>query len=349
MAVEWKDAKMFHKHKPLREQVIVITGASSGIGLTTAEMAAKKGAKVVLTARTEEKLRKICENLRKKGRTVAYIPADVGDPADVARVVHFAEQTYGRIDTWVNNAGLAIFGKLEAVEIKDAKRLFDTNFWGMVHGCEAVLPSMRQTGGGVIINVGSVLADRSIPLQGFYAASKHAVKAYTDSLRMELEMADEPIDICLIKPTSVNTPYTHHAKNLTECEPTLPPPVYAPEVVARAILDCAVRPRRDIYVGGAARGIHLVANLLPRVNDKLEEAAGLEAQTQGRSEDAPWEGHLHEGEPNEEPERYGNIKHHVARWSLYTSARLHPLRTALLAALGLGALAMAGRRAITPA
>jgi hypothetical protein len=131
------------------------------------------------------------------------------------------------------------------------QRLFQTNYWGVVHGSLEAVKHMKTRGGGAIINLGSELSDHAVPLQGIYAASKHAVKAFTDSLRMELEKESAPIAVTLIKPAAIDTMFVAHAKNYMDKEPSLPPPVYAPELVAKAILYAAQHPKRDVFVGGA--------------------------------------------------------------------------------------------------
>lgn len=244
-------AHMTPRLKPLKDQVIVITGASSGIGLVTARMAAKRGARVVLTARNHEALQQAAQEITSdetSGGMAAYVAADVSDESAVRRVAEEAVARFGRIDTWVNGAGVSVYGRLMDISLEDQRRLFETNFWGVVIGSRIAVPHLRK--GGALINIGSVLSDRAIPLQGIYCATKHAVKAYTDSLRMELEHDRLPIAVTLIKPYSIDTPYAEHAKNYLATEPSFPPPVYAPEVVAEAILHCAEHPTRDVYAGG---------------------------------------------------------------------------------------------------
>ena len=228
------------KPKRLRDQVIVITGASSGIGLATARMAAAQGACVVLTSRNERDLRVAVQEIDARGGRATHVVADVAVPDDMDRVADIAIREFGGFDTWVNNAGVSIYGKLIDVPMEDKKRLFDTNFWGVVNGCRTAVKYFSRRG-GTIINIGSVVSDRAIPLQGMYSASKHAVLGYTDALRMELEHDKLPITITLVKPASINTPFVEHARTYMPGAPALPPPVYAPEVVAKAILRCAER------------------------------------------------------------------------------------------------------------
>jgi short-subunit dehydrogenase len=254
--------------KPVAEQVIVITGASSGIGRATAQAAAARGAKVVLAARSEEALRDMVAAIEADGGAAAFVVADVGTRADVEKVGEMAIARFGRIDTWINNAGVAIYGRLDEVSERDSRRLFDTNFWGVVNGSLVALPYLRQAG-GALINVGSEVSDAVIPLQGMYAASKHAVKGFTDALRVEVEHLDKaPVSITLIQPTAVDTPYPQHAKNYMDREPKLPTPQIDPAEVAAAILDAAENPARDVTVGSMAKLNTTVAKLMPAVGDR---------------------------------------------------------------------------------
>jgi NAD(P)-dependent dehydrogenase (short-subunit alcohol dehydrogenase family) len=177
---------MSAKLKKLSEQVIVVTGASSGIGLATAEEAAKRGAKVVLAARSEQTLSEAVTRITAVGGDALAVGCDVSDAAQVDALARAAVAKYGRIDTWVNNAGVGIWGRLDETPEADSRRLFDVNFWGVVHGCQASLPHLKKNG-GALITVGSEVSDAFAPLLGIYVASKHAVKGYVDTLRVEVE------------------------------------------------------------------------------------------------------------------------------------------------------------------
>jgi len=171
--------------KKIADQVIVITGASSGIGLTTARMAARRGARLVLAARNEGALRQLAAEIARDGGEATYVAADVGNEDDVRGITRAAIERFGGFDTWVNDAGVGIYGGLLDVSTADSRRLFDTNFWGVVYGSlEAARHLRGRTGpfGGAIINIGSEVSDRAIPVAGMYAASKHAVKGFTDAL-----------------------------------------------------------------------------------------------------------------------------------------------------------------------
>jgi len=255
--------------KPVEEQVIVVTGASSGIGLATAQAAAQRGARVVLAARSIDTLERICNDIEAAGGEAIAVAVDVGSREDVERLAQTVIDRFGRIDTWINNAGVAIYGRLDQVSEADSRKLFDTNFWGVVNGSLAALPHLRKQG-GALINVGSEVSDAVIPLQGMYSASKHAVKGFTDALRVEVEELDEaPVSITLIQPTAVDTPYPQHAKNYMDREPKLPTPQIEPEKVAEAILRSAEKPERDVRVGAMAVMNTIAAKVMPSAADKL--------------------------------------------------------------------------------
>ena len=338
---------MGFKLKNLGNQVIVITGASSGIGRATAEMAAQRGARVVVSSRNEAELRRVVDGIRERGGVAVHHAADVADPDAMEQLARRAMAEFGAIDTWVNNAGVGLYGRTTEVPLADKRRMFDINFWGVVHGCRAAVPALRERG-GAIINVGSVAGDRAIPLLGIYSASKHAVKGYTDALRMELEEQGLPISVSLVKPSSTNTPFTEHARNYMESAPEYGPPVYAPEAVARTILDCAERPTRDVTVGGGGKVMTMMGMIAPRLTDTVMERTMFEAQ----KKDAP--PYDHEGsldQPRGRERRDGSTERLVMKRSAYTRAAMSDVGR-LLPAIALGAATVIGitaiRRALSP-
>jgi len=248
---------------------------------------------------------------------------------------------FGAIDTWVNNAGVSIYGRLEEISIMDARRLFETNYWGVVHGSLAALP--LKAGGGALINVGSILSNTGYPLQGHYSASKHAVKGFTDSLRVELEREVAPVSVTLIQPAATDTPYPEHAKSYLGVEPTHQPPVYAPEVVARAILASAERPQRNLLVGDGAKLFDTVERYAPRLGDRLKRASALEGRRTDRPRPTvdtqfgprPGDGRIHV-----------HYDGRVRRTSAYTRARLHRGQTLLGFAIAGAAVALLGRAGV---
>jgi short-subunit dehydrogenase len=327
--------------KAVKDQVIVITGASSGIGLATARMAASRGASVVLASRNETDLQKAAEEIRSKGGRAVSVVADVSKEEDVDRIGETALREFGGIDTWVNNAGLSIYGKLTEIPMADKRRLFDVNFWGIVNGCRTAVRFMKHRG-GALINLGSEVSDRAIPLQGIYSASKHAVKGYTDALRMELEHDRIPISVTLVKPSAINTPYPEHARSyLEDGVPALPPPMYQPEVVAKAILTCAEKPVRDIIVGGAGRAQVLMGAIAPRLTDKLME--GPMWKQQKRYDRA----HAREGNlehPQRDGRAHGSGQGRIMSSSAYTNAVLSDVTRLIPVLAGAIAIAASYRR-----
>src|SRR4051794_2737688 len=264
--------------KSVNEQVMVITGASSGIGLATAEEAAKRGAKLVLAARSESTLAEIVSRISAAGREATYVVADVGERDQVERIAEAALAQFGRIDTWINNAGVSIYGRLDEVSEEDSRRLFDTNFWGVVNGSLVALPHL-QVSHGALINVGSEVSDLSIPLQGMYVASKHAVKGFTDALRIEtIEIDKAPVSITLIQPTAVDTPYPQHARNYMTKEAKLPTPQIDPQQVADAILKAATSHERDVKVGAGAVLNTTLGKIAPGLGDKMSAKQAVRQQ-----------------------------------------------------------------------
>ena len=326
------------KLKPLRDQVVVITGASSGIGLATARMAAAQGARVVVAARSGEALGQLVGEIGRAGGEATSVVADVGKEADVAEIAKVAVDAYGGIDTWINNAGLGAYGTTLEVPIEDMRRLFETNFWGVVYGSREAVRRMRGRG-GAIVNLGSEVSERAVPLQGIYSASKHAIKGFTEALRMEMEDEGAAISVSLVKPGQIDTPFTVNAKNYLPSEPHHVPPVYAPEVVARTILHCATTPTREIFAGGGARMMAWLGHLAPGLTDRVMEAFVIPGTPSGR---APRRARDASGldRPTESLEERGNYEGHARTTSLTTEAAMQPA-LAGLALLGVGLLARA--------
>lgn len=329
--------------QPIEEQVIVITGASSGIGLTTARMAAERGATVVAAARSDDALEELVEEIEADGGDATYVVADVSDCEDVQSIAETAREEYDGFDTWVNVAAQFVYGRLDETPVEDMREQFEVNVWGTVYGSLEAAEHLEDDG-GAIINIGSVASDRAIPLQGSYSASKQAVKAFTDTLRMELEDEGAQVSVTLVKPDAVDTPYTEHARNYMDEEPDLPSPVYAPEEVARAILNAAEEPRRDVYVGGAAKLTSTLEDIAPRVLDLLMERSFFEEQK--RDEPARRDEPDAMEAPVGDLEERGSYEGHVAERSLYTTvSQNRELVGAAVVGLAAGVLTYARRKA----
>ncbi|TWU01383.1 SDR family oxidoreductase [Neorhodopirellula pilleata] len=334
---------MNFRPKNLNEQTIVITGASSGIGLATAREAASQGAQVVLVSRDESALRQVVEELQGAGGDAIAVTADVGDPDAVNAIAESAIAKYGGFDTWVNNAGVSIYGLLDEVPVEDHRRLFETNFWGTVYGSLAALPHLKDNG-GTLVNVGSVLSERAIPLQGMYSASKHAVKGFTDALRTEMMHAKLPVNVTLIKPSGIDTPYVEHARNYTHKAATLPAPVYDPSLVADGILSCATTYRRELTIG-EQKAYEWLEATFPGLADRMIAQTSVGQQQLERPPRHAGD-NLFSPPPVSDPQQRGEYTGYTMPISPYTSIAKHPLATlAILGGVlvGLGALTRVNR------
>jgi len=332
--------------KPITEQVVVITGASSGIGLATARMFAERGAKgLVLVARNEDVLRQVASELSTGGTRAIAVAADTGSRHDIERVARTAVETFGGFDTWVNDAAVAVYGRLLEMPIEDQRRLFEVNYWGYVNG-SLIAARQMQARGGAIINVGSVLSERAMILQTQYSASKHAVKAFTDGLRMELEREGHPISVTLIKPSAIDTPYPEHARNYMEDDPAVPPPAYDPHLVAKAILFAAENQKRELTVGFGGWVIGAMGTVAPRLTDKVMEMTGYSSQTTSEGERRAMRDNLYRA--RQDGDEYSSLKGEPRKTSFFLEAQMHPLATAMVMA-GVGAAIAAALFAPRPA
>lgn len=233
----------------IENSVIVVTGASSGIGRATALELARRGAKLVLVARREDVLAEVARECGGEGVLVA--PADVADAAAVERVAERAVAEFGRIDGWVNNAGVTMFGRLVDVPLDDVRRLLDVNLMGQVHGARAALPRMIAQGSGVLVNVSSILGVIAQPYGSAYTMSKFAVRGLTFSLRQELRLSGvRGVHVSAVLPAAIDTPVYASAANHSGRRISPPPPVYRPERVAATIVAQLRRPRREVVSGG---------------------------------------------------------------------------------------------------
>ena len=319
------------KLKPIGEQRLVITGATSGIGLATARLAVNRGASVVLVARNEEALERAKTELEGAGGRAVVCVADVARQDDVDRIVATAIAALGGFDSWVNNAASATYGPIEQIPLEDQSRIFDVNYHGTLMGSLAALAHFRESGGGAIVNMGSVLSDRAMIYQGPYSATKAAVQAATDALRMEAARDGVPVSITLIKPASINSPYPEHARNYMTEPPRLPPPLYDPSLVADAILFACETPCCHLYVGGGGFLISLAGRLAPRLTDKAMQAVGVEIQQKpGDPGDAAKRDNL--AQPRKDGAVHGDQDVFVRQTSVLLQAQKQPLLVPFVAA-----------------
>jgi NAD(P)-dependent dehydrogenase (short-subunit alcohol dehydrogenase family) len=263
--------------RPLSEQVVVVVGASSGFGLLTAQRAAARGASVVLAARNAADLDVAVRDITRAGGSAIAVPTDVTDYEQVQRLAQRAVAEFGRIDTWINNAAVSLYGYFMELSLEDIRRVMDVNFMGQVHGARAALPHLDRTDGALIC-VGSALSDRGVPLQTAYCAAKHALKGLLDGLRIELRRQGSHVRVTLIKPSSINTPLFNKARSHMGVMPKPIPPIYDPVLAADALLRAAEGDERDIYVGGAGKLFSVAERINPRVLDAQQLRSGFAAQ-----------------------------------------------------------------------
>ena len=250
--------------------VAVVTGASSGIGRATALEFARQGYDVVLAARRKEELDEVARACEELDASTLAVPTDTTDDKAVHALGDAAMQKFHHIDVWVNDAGVYLTGKFEDVPLEDMRRVFDTNFFGYVHGSHAALTEFRRAGKGTLINVSSVNASAPQPYLGIYSASKAAVRALDESLRMELRLDDmhRDIHVCTVMPASIDTNIFQNAANYTGQEIQALEPVYEPTYVARQIVRLARKPKREVIIGPAGKLMALQSAHLPGMYER---------------------------------------------------------------------------------
>jgi NAD(P)-dependent dehydrogenase (short-subunit alcohol dehydrogenase family) len=263
----------------MQTQTVVITGASAGIGRAAARLFGARGARVGLIARGQAGLDGAARDVKEAGGTALAISADVSDYDQVSAAARQVEQELGPIDVWVNVAFTSVFAPFEQIAAAEFRRVTEVSYLGFVHGTMAALALMRPRGRGTIVQVGSALGERSIPLQSAYCGAKHAINGFTSSLRCELRHEKSGVHVTVVQMPAVNTPQFSWVRSRLPRHPQPVAPIYQPEVAARGVLYAADHPQRKEYWVGASTAATLLANrLAPAVLDRYLARTGYGSQ-----------------------------------------------------------------------
>jgi short-subunit dehydrogenase len=328
--------------KTLANKSCVVTGATSGVGRAVARALAAEGARVALIARDREALQAAADEVRELGSDALVLPLDVSDAGEVSTAALRVIDTWGGIDVWVNNAMVSVFSPIAEMQPDEYRRVIEVNYLGYVHGTLAALEHMRKRDEGVIVQVGSALAYRSIPLQSAYCASKAAIRGFTDSLRCELVHERSNVKLTHLILPAVNTPQFEVVRNRLPEHPYPVEPIYQPELIANAVVHAALHPRREVWIGWSSVKAMLGQRLIPGLLDRYLAHVAWEGQ-QTRS--------LPAGHPDHHPDNldapvpgdpgaHGPFDRVAHTRSLQLWSSLHRTQIAAATALGLAVLAL---------
>jgi NAD(P)-dependent dehydrogenase (short-subunit alcohol dehydrogenase family) len=330
------------RKKPLSQQVVVVTGASSGLGRAIARAAAARGAKLVVTARGVEGLDACVREAQAFGTEAIAVPADCAVQDEVGRVIEQAVDRFGRIDTYIANAIVTVYSETYRYEPDELRRIMDVNFFGQVYGYWAALPYLRETR-GTFLSVQSALAYRGIPLQGGYCASKAALRAFFESARVELEKENAGVSICAVFPGAINTPQFDRDRQKLGKQPQPIPPIYQPEPFADAVLECCERPVRELPIGWGAQKLLWGQKLSPRAGDLVLLRSGWSQQHTGEDKPVDSPDNLFEPLPGD-PGAHGRFDTRSRRSTLWTSLRLRRWLVGTALAVAAGSAEIAAHR-----
>jgi len=267
------------RKKKLEGKVAVVTGASSGVGRAIVRAFADEGAKVALIARNQDGLEAAALEVRHRSGEALVLPLDVADAALVQEAADRVVAAWGKIDIWVNDAMVSVFAPVSETTPDEFRRVTEVNYLGFVYGTLAALRHMREANAGVIIQIGSALAYRSIPLQSAYCASKAAIRGFTDSLRSELIRERSGVSVTLVQLPAVNTPQFEVVRSKLAGHPQPVPPIYQPEVIAREVVRVVLRPTRERWIGWSTIQAILGQRVIPSLLDRYLATHAWESQT----------------------------------------------------------------------
>ena len=268
-----------------RRQVVVVTGASAGVGRAVVRAFTRRGAAIGLIARGEVGLQAAAAEVMQAGCRAVVVRTDVAEAAEVEAAAGRGEDELGPIDIWVNNAMVSVFSPFKEMEAAEFRRVTDVTYLGVVYGTLSALKRMLPRNRGVIVQVGSALAYRGIPLQSAYCGAKHAVQGFTESVRCELLHDHSRVRITMVQLPALNTPQFGWVKSRLPNQPQPVPPIYQPEVAAEAVVWAARHNRREVWVGGSTVATLLLNNLAPGALDRYLAQNGYRAQLTDRPDD----------------------------------------------------------------
>lgn len=320
-------------------KVVVVTGASSGVGRAIVRAFADEGADLGLIARSVEGLDGAAREVEAAGGRALALPLDVADAEAVEAAVARVEDELGPIDIWVNNAMVSVFSPISEMTADEFKRVTDVTYLGYVYGTISVLKRMRERDAGTIIQIGSALAYRSIPLQSAYCAAKAAIRGFTDSLRTELLHEGRNIKVSMLQLPAVNTPQFDVVKTRLPGRPQPVPPIYQPEMIAEAVLWAAERHPREMVIAGSALKAIVGQKLAPGLVDRLLARTGFASQQTDEPVDPNRPNNLHDPVPGDHG-AHGSFDARASAWAPQLSARMKPLAVAAaVSAAGVAAVA----------
>jgi NAD(P)-dependent dehydrogenase (short-subunit alcohol dehydrogenase family) len=308
------------RKKPLTEQVMVITGASSGVGRAVARAAGKRGAKVVVAARGQEGLDAAVADVERAGSEALAVPTDVTDQQQNEELVHRTLERFGRVDTFVANAIVTVYAEAEHLDPDELRRVMDVNFFGVAYGFWAALPALKESR-GTFLHVSSALAYRGIPLQAAYCSSKAAARTFLESARVELQKHGTGVDVSLVLPGAINTPQFDRDRQKIGKQPQPVPPIYQPEPYADAILHCAENPIRELPVSWGAQKLLWGQKLSPHAGDWVLRRSGWKKQHTGEPKPLGSPDNLFETLPGD-PGAHGRFDDQAKSSTLWTQLRL---------------------------
>jgi NAD(P)-dependent dehydrogenase (short-subunit alcohol dehydrogenase family) len=306
--------------KPLHEQVMVVTGASSGVGRAIARAAGERGAKVVVAARGEDGLAAAVEEIERAGSQALAVPGDLAGQEQNEELVRRSLESFGRIDTFVANAIVTVYAEVEHLEPDELRRVMDVNFFGVAHGFWAALPALKESR-GTFLHVSSALAYRGIPLQAAYCSSKAAARTFLESARVELQKHEYDVAVSLVLPGAINTPQFDRDRQKLGKQPQPVPPIYQPEPYAQAVLRCAEKPIRELPVSWGAQKLLWGQKLSPRAGDWVLRRTGWKKQHMNEDKPIDSPDNLFETLPGD-PGAHGRFDARAKASSAWTKLRL---------------------------